>query len=62
MITKTEEFASRMQALGNEYGYPPLTSWGDRLQQQANLFQLDVLPGTIEQFPQLIEEMRSFSA
>jgi len=62
MISETEEFASHVQVLGNEYGYPPLTSWGDRLQEQANLFQLDVLPGTIEQFPQLIEEMRSLSA
>jgi len=62
MISETEEFASRMQALGNEYGYPPLITWGERLQEQASLFQLDALPGTVEQFPQLIEEMRSYSA
>jgi PAS domain S-box-containing protein len=62
MISETEEFASRVQALGNEYGYPPLTSWGERLQEQANLFQLDMLPGTVEEFPRLIEEMRSHSA
>jgi signal transduction histidine kinase len=32
-ITDIEEFAARVQALGNEYGYPPLGSWGTRLRQ-----------------------------
>jgi two-component system CheB/CheR fusion protein len=61
LISEIEEFASRIQALGNEYGYPPLISWGDCLQEQVDLFQLDVLPGTLGRFPQLIEEMRSYS-
>lgn len=33
--------------------------WGERLQEQASLFQQDALPTTLGQLPQLLEDMRS---
>jgi ligand-binding sensor domain-containing protein len=43
-VTDIEPFAERIQILGKEYGYPPLSDWGDQLQVQARTFQMDLLP------------------
>jgi CheY-like chemotaxis protein len=58
-INEIEDFANRMQTLGKEYGYPPLASWGESMQTQASMFQLDALPRTMAEYPQLIERIRS---
>jgi len=58
-INEIEEFADRMQILGGEYGYPPLASWGENLQTQASMFQLDALPKTMDGYLQLIESIKS---
>ena len=55
---ETEDFAARAQALGQEYEYPPLTMWAERVHEQASMFQLDALPTTLGQLPHLIEELR----
>ena len=58
-MTDIEGFSTQVQALGQEYRYPPLVAWGEKVQEQAEEFQLEVLPKTLEQFPQLIEEVRA---
>ncbi len=62
VIDKLETFADRIRKLGEEYGYPPLASWGERLMQQAEMFDLDGLPKTLEGFPNMIGEIQALVA
>ena len=61
-INEVEDFAHQMQELGEAYGYPPLRVWGERLVTQASTFDMVAMPGTLEQFPQIVEEARALTA
>ena len=56
-INDIEDFAARMVEIGEEYGYPPLVSWGERLGSQASMFDLDAMSKTLGEYPDLIEEI-----
>ena len=59
-VSDIDIFSQRVQALGKEYSYSPLVVWGGLVQKQVEAFQLDALPNTLEQFPQLAEKIRSY--
>ena len=56
-INDIEDFATHIKELGEEYGYPPLVSWGERLDRQASMFDLDAMSKTLEEFSDLIDEI-----
>jgi PAS domain S-box-containing protein len=57
IITDIETFAKRIKALGTKYNVAALTNWGDDLFKQANSFDIDRLPKTLNYFPVLIAEI-----
>ena len=57
IITEIETFAKRIKALGAKYNVAVLTNWGDDLFKQANSFDIDRLPKTLDYFPVLITEI-----
>ena len=62
MLTDIESFAEEVKQLGHEYRYPPLTKWGEKVQTQASMFQLDELPQTLEYYPQIVDQVKSLIA
>jgi len=58
MIEDIQQFALLMQELGEKYHYFPLKSWGETLYSQADQFDIELLPKTLEQYPELIETIR----
>ncbi len=58
-IDEIEVFASQMQELSNQYGYPPLGDWGERLALEASLFDIPSMSQTLEEFGSLVEQVRS---
>ena len=57
-INEVEEFAGELRALGQEYGYPPLMSWGERLAQHAGSFEMDRMANALQHYPQLIADAK----
>ena len=61
-INEIEQFAGEMEALGKEYGYPPLVSWGEELAQSAGSFDMDAMAKGLEGYPNLIDAVRAARA
>ncbi|MBT4496571.1 MAG: response regulator [Gemmatimonadetes bacterium] len=59
-INDIDNFSARVKDMGTEFGYLPISSWGEKLQNQVALFDMTALPETLQQFPALIEEIQSF--
>lgn len=49
-----EKLAKQMCELGEEFNVPPLQEWGERIQQQVKMIDIDCLPITLGQFSQII--------
>jgi two-component sensor histidine kinase len=62
MTTEIELFGDNVCALGRDYGYPPLQGWGEQLELQASMFQVDALPNTLEQLPQIADGLEAILA
>jgi hypothetical protein len=60
VLTDMENMAVRARELGREYAYPPLVLWGDQLAGQVMMFQLDILPQTLERFDGLLADVKDF--
>jgi CheY-like chemotaxis protein len=56
-LTPVEEFATRLRSLGESYAAPSLQRYGKELFNQAQQFDLDRMPKSLEAFPQLIEHL-----
>jgi len=53
-------FGNQVKQLAEEYHWQPLANWGEQLAGQAILFDMDFLPMTLQQFPQLIAAIEHF--
>ncbi|MDM8525845.1 transporter substrate-binding domain-containing protein [Desulfococcaceae bacterium HSG8] len=58
-INDVEDFGYHMAELGGRYNYKPLADWGDRLRSEAAMFDIELLPGTLERFPEIIRQIRA---
>jgi len=58
-INEVEEFAASVQKLGKEFGYTPLSTWGEELQNQVLTFDMAAMEQTLAGFPAHIEELKS---
>ncbi|MBT3601733.1 MAG: response regulator [Candidatus Latescibacteria bacterium] len=54
-INDIEEFANQMKELGQTHTYSPLVAWGEKLAEEASLFDLDNMEQTLLKFPKFIE-------
>ena len=57
-IDAIELFATGMQELASEFGYPPLSIWAERLASQVAQFDLDAAVKTLEGFAELVQEAK----
>jgi signal transduction histidine kinase len=58
-IDGIEKFSNEVRKMGDAFAYPPLQQWGERLNTQVGRFELDKLPKTLDQFPELVEQIRT---
>ena len=58
-INDIEAFAGGMRERAEEFGYPPLQEWAQRLANQASLFDLAAMPATLREFPSVIEQAQA---
>ena len=61
-INDVEEFADALGILGEQYGYTPLTSWSERLAEQAGSFDMDGMTRQLQQYPQLVADLKDRAA
>jgi len=57
-INEIEDFATEMEALGKEHGYPPLVSWSERLAENATGFDMNGIARELHEYAALIERVR----
>ncbi len=62
IISKMQDFASRIQIVGEDYGLAFLKKWGDTLVNQAQNFDVENLHKTFDQFPELIKKIKVLSS
>lgn len=62
MIDAIQQFAVQMRELGEQYHYLPLKAWGEDLHFHADQFDIELLPQTLEQYPELIKSLSSLLA
>lgn len=54
-----EAFAQNIISLGKGYAVGTLEQWGCRLKNQAEQFDMENLPGTVDAFPKILESISS---
>ncbi len=57
-VSAVEEFAELLGRVVDGTLFPPLQSWTEKLKGQAGTFQMDLLPQTLEEFPDLVENLK----
>lgn len=60
-INEIEEFAINIQDLCKQYQYSPIIKWGKKLETQASMFDTDAMSKTFEDFPKLIQDIKSLT-
>ena len=56
-INEIETFGKEMAGLGAAFDHEPLREWGDKLESQAMLFQIDDMTETLGTFDTLIDQL-----
>lgn len=56
-INDIEQLGEQIKALGMEHNYQPLIVWGEDLQSQATMFDLENLPQTLKKCQSIIEKL-----
>ena len=56
-INDIEDFARKMKRFGDQYRYPQLQDWSNRLLSQALLFDISGIPATLAGFDLIINEL-----
>ena len=58
-INEIDALGHEMKLLGAEYGYKPLQEWGNQLETQAQLFEVDKIKTTLEEFQCIVEGLHT---
>ncbi len=61
IISKMQEFAGKIQLVGEDYGLAFLKKWGDTLVNQAQNFDVENLHKTFDKFPDMIQKIKVLS-
>ncbi|MDH5682733.1 MAG: ATP-binding protein, partial [Spirochaetota bacterium] len=59
-IKDIQEFALEIQELGKKYNLNSLILWGDKLFQEANMFDIESLPDTLKKYPSFIQRLKAY--
>ena len=59
-INDIEIFAQEVKALGEGYEYPLAVKWGETLEGQAGMFDLDEMSKTLGESDMLIADLRAW--
>ncbi|MCP4720292.1 MAG: histidine kinase [Desulfobacteraceae bacterium] len=62
IIHEIEKFSQDSIQLGMEYGYDDLSRWGKRLLTQAEKFDMELLPATLNSFPQIMDKLSELTS
>ena len=57
IIDEIEAFASLIQKIGEKHNLYMLSNWGEKVVEQARCFEIDILPQTLQCYPELVEEI-----
>jgi len=57
VITGIKDFALEIKRLGEEYEVYILKEWGEKIFKEVEIFDLENLPATLEEFPDLVEKI-----
>ncbi|MDM8536297.1 ATP-binding protein [Desulfobacterales bacterium HSG17] len=57
-VSEIQKFALKFKELGYLYNYQPLKKWGENLFSQALIFNMDEIRIIMEQFPELIDQIK----
>ncbi len=57
IVSDVQQFGNEMKELGNSNGLQPLIHWGEKLEEEAAVFDMDAFPGTLEQFPAVLKQL-----
>ncbi|MCP4110137.1 MAG: hypothetical protein GY749_32215, partial [Desulfobacteraceae bacterium] len=61
IFNEIEDFANQIKEIGASYGLDILTDWGDVLFRQAQSFDVEKLPGTLNYFTELVNKISSLA-
>jgi len=61
-INDVDEFARSIQALGEQFQYGRLVRWGEELAEQTSMFNLDRISILLNEYPNLIAELKTREA
>jgi PAS domain S-box-containing protein len=59
VLFKIEAFASDLKALGVAFALPPLSAYGEKMQEEADSLDLEALKESMKQFPAIVEKIAS---
>ncbi len=59
IINDIENLGDEVKKIAVSYNYQPLVEWGQKLVDQAALFDIDALTGTLKQFPLILEQLEN---
>ena len=57
IISDIKDFATEMEGLGKKYKLAVISGWANDISIQADNFDMEKLPGTLEYFPRLVEKI-----
>ena len=60
-INDIEQLGEQIKVLGNQHNYKPLITWGEDLQTQASMFDLENLPQTLKKYQAIIEKLEQLN-
>ncbi len=55
IFDEIEDFADRIKKLAGEYKLESMENWADNLRSQADIFDVDAIPDTLQQFPEIVK-------
>ncbi|MCP4149280.1 MAG: PAS domain S-box protein, partial [bacterium] len=61
IIDEIETFAGEINRMAQNYGYSPLGEWGGLLIEQTQNFDMENLPKTLAQFPEIIAHIKKIN-
>ena len=53
-----KDFAARIEKLGKKYNIRPVRQWADKITSQAESFDMENLPASLNYFQELIEKVK----
>ncbi len=59
-VNEVEAFAHQMKATAEQYEYPPLEEWSEKLARQTEMFNMDGISASLAEFSSLIGETESY--